>query len=247
MNEKNDVSWLITDSVITVSIGGKTHMLARTDSQADKLIDALKNKRYDEVPELVSVATLIEKYTEGAFKVEDGEVLVDGEAVHGLLATKIKEFHSQGLPYMPLVKFARNVRKNPLPAAVDQLFEFLERFNHPITEEGDFIAYKTVRSDMYDHHSGTVKYELGVAAEMPRAEVQHNPAIGCSTGLHVASWNYASSFMSSGVMLKCVVSPIDVISVPTECEAQKMRCCRITPIEIVKAPSNTLLDTSESE
>lgn len=243
----NDVSWLMTDDTISVHIDGKTHMVARTDANGEKLIDALRNKRWNEVPDLVSIAAMIERYTEGTFKVLDGEVLVDGEVVNGLLATKIKEFQAASLPYEPLVKFARNVRKNPLKDAADRLFAFLDANKHPITIEGNFIGYKTVQTDMRDWHSGTVKYELGVAVDMPRAEVQHDPKVACGKGLHIANWHYASTFMHNGVMLKCEIAPQDVISIPLDCSEEKVRCCRIKPIEIIERPSDKLLEGCDEE
>jgi hypothetical protein len=242
--QMKNVVWVITDQCITTSFGGKTYMIARTDAHADELISALKNKRYDEVPELVSVASKIERYGEGSFKVEDGCVLIDGIEVHGALAAKILQFADQKLPYEPLVKFARNVRKNPLPAAVDQLFEFLEKNNHPLTTEGNFIGYKTVRESMFDWHSNTTEYKLGEATEMPRSEVQHDTKVACGKGLHIANWHYASTFMHGGVMLKCECSPADVISIPTDCNGEKIRSCRITPIEIIERESDKLLEPS---
>ncbi len=233
-----NVQFIITDNNITVSIDGRTHMVARSDINAPKLIDALRAKRYNEVPELISIALKIEKYTDGAFKVEDGCVTVDEVEVNGLLATKIMEFESQGLPYMPLVRFARNVRKNPDDRAVNDLYTFIERGKHPITDDGCFIAYKKVRGNFKDIHTGTMDNSVGKTVSMPRAEVDDDPNQTCSRGLHICSWGYLSHFGGStgDVVLEVKVHPGDVIAFPTDYDMQKSRTCRYTVLSVIDKP-----------
>ena len=241
-NEVKDVVWVITDEHITCSFGGKTYMVARTDSQAIKLIDALKSNRFDEVPDLVSKAALIERYTEGTFKVEDGEVLIDGEAVHGLLATKIIEFHGQGLPYEPLVAFARNVRKNPSERAKSDLYAFLDANKHPITDDGCFIAYKKVRRDFKDIHTGTMDNSVGQVVSVPRAEVDDDPNRTCSRGLHLSNFDYCSNHYGSSndirIMAKC--NPAAVVAIPTDYHSSKMRVAEYTVLSVIESPSDGL-------
>src|SRR5574338_1717387 len=97
----------ITDNNITVNFDdGQTHILPRTDPLAEKLIKALREGRKDEIPDLVSKAMRIEKYGKGSFKVEDGQILINGMAVPAALSRKILNFQAEGLPHEPLVKFA---------------------------------------------------------------------------------------------------------------------------------------------
>lgn len=234
----NNVQFIITDNNITVSIDGRTHMVARSDANAPKLIDALRNKRYDEVPELISIATKIEKYTDGNFKVEDGCVMVDGVEVNGLLAAKIMEFESQGLPYMPLVRFARNVRRNPSERAINDLYAFLQHNGHPITDDGCFVAYKRVRKNFKDIHTGTMDNSVGKTVSMPRAEVDDDPERTCSRGLHVASFDYAHNhFGGSGdVMLEVKVSPDLVVAIPVDYNSSKIRTAGYTVLSVIDKP-----------
>ena len=60
---------------------------------------------------------------------------------------------------------------------------------------------------------------------MPRGEVQHDPESGCSTGLHVGTYAYAQGY-ARAALLTVHVNPRDVVSVPTDCDAEKMRVCR---------------------
>ncbi len=224
----------ITDNNVTVNFDdGQTHILPRTDPLADKLIKALREGRKDEIPDLVSKAMRIEKYGQGNFKVEDGKILINGMPVPAALSTKILKFQEEGLPHEPLVKFAENLQKNPSYRAVNELFQFLEKNDHPITENGCFIAYKKVREDFLDVHSGTFDNSPGNVVEMARNQVNENSNETCSHGLHVANFDYASNFYSGGKMLEVEVNPADVVSIPVDYNQSKMRVCKYLVLGVV--------------
>ena len=74
---------------------------------------------------------------------------------------------------------------------------------------------------------GEIPNAIGSIIEMPRSMVEHNPNNGCSTGLHVGTLNYAKSWAGHGAyLLRVAVAPEDIVSVPFECDSQKIRCCR---------------------
>jgi hypothetical protein len=244
MKNTSNINWLATDSTITVNIDGQTYMLGRHEALADKLLDALKNKRHEEVPDLVSTAKRIELFSEGHFVVQDGDILVDGEVCDGLLGQRIKEFSDRNLDYKPLVAFARNVRKNPSERAITDLYAFLEQNKHPITEEGYFVAYKKVRSDFKDIHTGRMDNSVGKKVSMPRAEVNDDPNQTCSRGLHCAAWEYASKHYGSSndTLLEVHVNPKDVVAIPNDYNQQKMRVSSYVVKSVVDAPfKETLL------
>lgn len=219
------VSWLISDNTVTVNYDGQTHMLARTDAHANLLIKALKERDFDSIPTLISAAKRIEKFSHGRFQVRDGDILIDGQVAPPVLGRKIKEFSEQGLPYEPLVKFAQKLQRNPSHRATQHLYEFLEKNNHPITENGNFIAYKKVRENWMDIHSGTMDNSIGNIVSMPRNKVDEDPNRTCSSGLHCANWEYASGF-GSGRMLEVEVDPADVVAIPIDYNQSKMRVCK---------------------
>lgn len=74
--------------------------------------------------------------------------------------------------------------------------------------------------------SGYLPMGVGVTVEMPRDEVNHDPAQGCSTGLHVGTYDYAKGYSQRGALLEVRFDPADVVSVPTDCGYAKLRCCR---------------------
>lgn len=242
----NNISWIASNNNITVNIDGRTHILPRTDAYAPKLIDALKAKRFDEVPQLVSAATRIEKFSEGKFQVRDGEILVDGVVAPPMLGRKIKDFADQGLPYEPMVKFARNLQRNPSKRAIDHLFQFLEKNNHAITENGNFIAYKKVREDFTDVHTGTFDNSPGKVVEMPRSKVNEDPNQTCSAGLHCANWEYAANFYCGGKMLEVEVDPADVVAIPVDYNQAKMRVSKYKVLGVVEQEFSGSLRNTES-
>lgn len=233
------VNWFITDQNVTVNYDGQTHIIKRSDALADALIHAIKNGRMDNIPNLVSIAASMQNQSKGNVIVRDGELMVRGVKVPVELARKIQNFIKEGLPYQPLVKFAENLLGNPSYRAVNELFQFLEKNDHPFTESGNFIAYKRVRGDFKDIHSGTFDNSPGTMVEIHRNQVDEDSNRTCSHGLHVANWDYAhTQFASydpaSDIMLEVEVNPGDVVAVPNDYNQSKIRVCRYKVLGIVK-------------
>ena len=119
-----------------------------------------------------------------------------------------------------------------------------------IAPDGDVLGYKgfylNEDKEMVSVHSGFAivngKEEYGQIRnlpddiiEMPRDMVEDDPSVGCSTGLHIGTYEYASSFAGSHMML-VKFNPKDIVSVPTECEAQKIRVCKYKVIGRIEEP-----------
>lgn len=229
------ISWLISDSTITVNFNGKTHMLPRTDNYAQLLIKALKEKDYDAIPDLISAAARIEKFSHGHFQVRDGEILIDGQVAPTMLGKKIKEFADQGLPYEPLVKFAQKLRCNTSKRALDHLYQFLEANNIAITESGNIVCYKRVRSDFMDIYSGTFDNSVGNTVSMPRNQVNEDPNQTCSAGLHTCSWGYLAHYGGSNEpILEVEIDPKDVVAIPVDYQQMKMRVSSYKVLGVVE-------------
>jgi hypothetical protein len=88
--------------------------------------------------------------------------------------------------------------------------------------------------------SGHVPNKIGSLVEMPRNEVTFDPAVGCSYGLHVGTWDYANNFGRGGV-LEVHVNPRDVVSVPTDSSWAKMRVCRYRVVGVTEVPYQSAL------
>jgi hypothetical protein len=235
------VNWTISENNISVNYDGETHIVPRTDALGERLIKAVKENKLQEIPALVSAAKRIELFSKGNFVVQDGRVMINGVAAPEVVSNKIIRFSNEGLPFQPLLKFAENLQSNPSFRAVNELYTFLEKNDHPLTESGNFIAYKRVRGSFKDIHSNTMDNSVGTLVEIPRNQVDEDSNRTCSHGLHVANWTYAhtqfaSSDASSDIMLEVEVNPADVVAIPADYNNAKMRVCKYKVLGVVTTP-----------
>lgn len=173
----------------------------------------------------------------------DGQVIFfDGNVVNDALSKQILRFLEQGISdWEPLVKFWEKIATNPDEHSRENLYRWLQTHDFSITVDGDIVAYKGVKIGERTFESqrsgpayvngvyvnGFVPNEPGAVVTMPRGDVQHNPAVGCHTGLHVGTYEYAENYARDAV-LEVHVNPRDVVSVPTDCGDAKMRVCKYT-------------------
>jgi hypothetical protein len=178
--------------------------------------------------------------------ISNGKIYLDGELVDNALTQQVANFVNGGVEdFTPLVNFFEKIQTNPQDHSREQLFRWLRDRNISIAPDGDFIAYKGVRrnGDSYEsisrgkaisdgvEYDGAIPNPIGAIVEMPRSAVQHDPSVGCHTGLHAGTWNYASDF-AQGAVLTVKINPRDVVSVPTDCFDQKLRVCRYTVTDV---------------
>lgn len=234
---------LFTDTTIVVNYSGQTHTLVRQSPAGVKLEEAIRAKNFQDIPSIVDASKRVETDSGGLFTVKGGQVFVGGVKAPAALGRKISEFAEQGLPYEPLVKFTENLQLNPSFRAVNELYQFLEKNNHPITEDGHFIAYKKVAPDFLDLHTGTIDNSPGRTLSIPRNEVDEDPTKTCSKGLHVANWDYAANSYGSpnDPMLEVKVHPRDVVAVPIDYNQAKMRTCGYEVLGVVEQELSTPL------
>ena len=132
----------------------------------------------------------------------------------------------KGLPYKPLVRFLEKLMSNPSSRAVNELYSFLEHKNMPLTPDGNFLAYKGVKDDFTDWYSGTFSNKVGDVNEMVRNAVCDDANIGCAYGFHAGSLEYAKGYGNGGHLMVVEIDPADVVSVPYDCDQQKLRTAK---------------------
>jgi len=176
---------------------------------------------------LFDVTEAIADYCDGQIEVAHGTVKFDGEPVVSYVTDKILAFRDEGLPIDPLVNFLKRVQANPSRRAQGELYKFLEHRGMPVTPDGCFLAYKGVRSDYMDIYSGKFSNAVGQVLEMTRNKVDDDANVGCSYGFHAGSLAYASDYAGANGRLMIVkIDPADVVSVPHDCNCQKLRTCK---------------------
>lgn len=225
---------IITDSGITLYIPGSAPFQMSSDhSLYSALIDAVKDGDVNDIKEIVDLAKRVKTYVSSDADVQfiDGEMFYKGEAVSGALVERILQMMNKGFDVKPMITFFKNLQQNPSYKSRENLYRFLEHCGDlPITDDGHFIAYKWVRNNYHDVHSGKFDNSVGKVVSMPRSKVDDDSNQTCSTGLHVCSNGYVK-FGDKLMLVK--VNPRDVVSVPYDYDNAKMRVCEYKVIEEV--------------
>lgn len=250
-------------TVVTVVVDGVPYSAANTHPNFKEII-RLAAEGDTSVKDLfdvsVAVARKFEQLSERV-SVHSGRVYFDNEEVDSALTRQIVKFLEAGVQdFRPLVNFYEKLAQNPNEDSRIQLYSWLNAHNFTITPEGDLLGYKGVRKnddgsyESVNHGraivngeevNGAIPNNIGYVVTMPRGDVQFNPSVGCSTGLHVGTWNYANSW-AQGAVLEVAVNPRDVVSVPTDCGAQKLRTCRYVVTGVTEQDFGTPLKSASN-
>ena len=214
---------------ITVVLDGERHSINAGNGMFSKALEAYKVNDWDAfigcVNPTIRLKSLYASY-EG-IEVKDGNLYVFDEPVHSTLATRVLSFLEAGLDCVHLFKFILKLNLNPSKRAVDELYTFLEHRALPITDNGNFLAYKAVRDDYSDKYTGKFINTIDAVLEMPRNKVDDDKNVGCSYGFHAGTVEYAKDFMGrEGHLMIVEINPADVVSIPTDCQFQKLRTCK---------------------
>ncbi len=98
------------------------------------------------------------------------------------------------------------------------------------------------------YHSGAhgMVIKCGTPITMPREDCDSDPERTCSAGLHVGSMEYVHDFgYGEGVILEVLVSPRNVVAVPTDYNNTKMRTCEYFPIAISNGENENIFLESD--
>ena len=220
--------FIMQGNSITVVIGSKPHTISKSHITFQRVLDAIKAQDWDLVKDIIEPVKVVLNYGKGNVSVQGEQLFWKGKEMHNALSNRMIAMLQDGFPIEPLVAFMENLMTNPSKRAVDELYGFLEKNSLPITPEGNFLAYKKVRADYLDIHSGTMDNSVGMIVEMERNEVDDNKDQTCSTGLHFCSQDYLPHFGSDGGNRVVIVSinPRDVVSIPSDYNNAKGRACR---------------------
>jgi len=233
--------FILTDTSVTIFYNHAVHSTTVDNPHFKRIIEALKSYDFNTAVDLINRAPVIADYigitTFDTLEIRDGTLYWKGESLHNSLTDRIIRMHDEGFPIGPMLRFLDNLLMNPSNRAVQELYTFLENGNLPITEDGCFLAYKRIRADYTDCHSGTVDNHPGQVVQIPRRLVDDDARNLCSHGLHFASLKYLQHFTGDRlVVLK--INPADVVSIPLDYNFTKGRTWRYEVLEEIPMPSN---------
>jgi len=194
--------------------------------------------------------------------VRNGNIYFDGSPVNDVLGKQVLRFVEDDVEdWQPLVLFWENLAQNPNEHSREQLYSWLNDRKFQISKNGNIVGFKGVKIVNGEYRSihagpaivddvemnGYIPNAIGSVIEMPRADVQSNSAVGCSTGLHVGTYDYAKDF-AQGAVLTVSVNPRDVVSVPSDCNAAKLRVCRYRVVNATAVEwSSAVSDVEDDE
>ena len=217
--------FVIQGSNVTVVIGNQPHTISKTHPTYQKVVDAIKASDWATVKAIIDPVKVVLNYGRGHISIQGDKLFWKGTEFNGTLATRMITMLQEGFGIEPMVLFMENLMNNPSKRAVDELYGFLEKNNLPLTPDGYFLAYKKVRDNFFDVHSGTMDNSPGRIVEMERNKVDDDKNNTCSTGLHFCGMSYLNHFGGERTVI-VKVNPADVVSIPSDYNGAKGRACR---------------------
>ena len=230
----NNLASIITDNSISIYTEGKDYCISSDNINYAKVKSALNEKRFEQAIRLCDPSKVIEECSNDNLTVKDGVAYYKGDRVDEQLQTRLIELLQDGHTNLDsYYKFLENVYANPSRNSREQLYRFIAHRGLPIVSDGEhagcIIGYKGVSSDYTDKYSHKYDNRPGVSHEMPRRDVDDNPDSSCSYGFHIGSKDYADDWAGhDGHLMAVVWNPADAVSVPYDCNGQKLRVCKYT-------------------
>jgi hypothetical protein len=239
--------FIIQGNNLTVVIDGNPHTISNTHVTFEKVKEAIKAGDWSKVKDIIEPKKVVLNYGQGNVSIVGETLYWKGQPWHNAMAARMVQMLQDGFPIEPMVKFMENLMDNPSNRSVTELYGFLEKNNLPITPDGCFLAYKKVRSDYKDVHSGTMDNSPGKVVEMPRNEVDDVAARTCSHGLHFCSKDYLQHFGGDRTVI-VKINPRDVVSIPTDYDQSKGRACRYEVIsELGVSPDDAFVKPVQTD
>ncbi len=224
------MNYTLTPESVTVIVNGTERTFLQGTVQYTTIAEAILNNRKGDIAALCEPHGALTKQLYGTnFLVsQDGKVTYLGNPVPESIVERMNALVAAGESVQPLARFFERLDRNPSFRSRTQLFDFIKHLDIKIESGGTFLAYKAVRDDLLDKHSGTIRNVPGEVVTMPRNQISDDPAMHCHYGLHVGAKYYATQwFYSDGDRVVIVrVDPEHVVCVPNDHSGQKMRVCQ---------------------
>lgn len=274
-------SYLITDTSVSLLIAGNPYVVSKSHDNIEQILAAIRGKEFDTIPALINRLAVIKDQLDNiqsangdvVIDIEGGIVTCQGSEIPFTLTKRIIRMVQEGFDVGPMSCFISNLFNNPSSSTIDDLYKFLEHGQLPITEDGFFVAYKRVKGDYTDCHTGTVLNKPTYLMEpeehatlsanpvkadkvttridengqtevsMPRRAVDDRSEQTCSRGLHFCSFDYLASFSGERV-IAVKINPADVVSIPVDYNNTKGRCCKYVVLNEITDREETLTEKS---
>lgn len=183
--------------------------------------------------------------TDGANLFFDGDALHDTLADYILSLIRLEAEQGEAPSWKPFVNFLEKNATNPNPQSRDSLYTFIQKHGLTIRPNGDFIAYKGIRTDFGSVRSGpgtvdNVEYnghlpnKPGSIVELKRSLIDANTGNGCAVGLHAGTIEFAKGW--GPLVVAVAINPRDVVAVPFDGSFHKIRAARYEVLTVISKP-----------
>lgn len=232
---KHEYPYVITPTSVVVAIGNRKFTVHKGHEKYEDVRQAIKDQDFESIPDMLDLKGKLISETNGGLYLLNGMLRCDKYVVPTLLASRISQMCREGFDIQPLTLFLENLMRNPNESGtiVEEIYDFIEAGELPITADGCFLAYKMVKEDFTDIWSGRMDNSVGSIVQMDRADCDFNRGRTCSSGLHFCSegylGHYGSRRTSQVVVVK--VNPRDVTSIPTDYNNAKGRACKYEVVD----------------
>jgi hypothetical protein len=236
----------------TVVIDNQSHQFDHTHPEYEGLVECVKTGDAEAFAELLEIGTVIENWSEGNFEFKDGFLYYEDEQVASQPTDRIIQLIKNGWDKGPMLAYLDRLYQNVSNRAVMESYNWCSHKGLPITSDGCLVGYKGVgvysgenktdkmgrplsAGDLVDKWSKSIRNNIADEVSMNRRKVSDNCNEGCSAGLHVGTYEYAEGWAGSeGKVVLVRFDPADIVSVPTDCQFQKMRVSRYTVIGVAR-------------
>lgn len=228
------MQYVKSDSKIVVFIKGKPYTVLKEDVKYNMLSSMImSNDNEDAIEEMLNKKIELRKnISKLGLQINDKlEIFYKDKLIPKDISLVINNFCSLYKDYQDddifkaLEHFTVNLLDNPNYENIEDLYSFLQKGDLPITSDGCFMAYKVVRSDFKDKHTGLMDNTPGKIVYMNIKDCDLDRKNTCSRGLHYCSKSYISSFYSTGdKIVEVKINPKHVTSIPVDYNQAKGRC-----------------------
>lgn len=218
--------YILTKQILTIVIDSKQYSIISSHENFNKIVKKIKAVETKGILELISIKDKIKGDTFGNIIIgDDDKLYYENVEIHNTLTDTIVTMYRQGFHILPMINFLKNLMKNPSQDSINELYNFLERGQLPLTDDGCFLAYKKINTDFTDCYTGTIDNSIGSIVKMDRDKVNADRHQTCSTGLHFCSFDYLEIYDDDLPTIILKINPRDVVSIPADYNNTKGRCC----------------------
>lgn len=228
-------STLLTRESLTVVFDNVQTVVRKGQSNWDAALAALRSKNELELRRAMNASTALQDYSDGHLRIEGDSMFYKDRPLHTIDAQRVIAFRQEGLPFDPILKYIEKCRGNTSRRTIEALYPWIEHCNVTITDTGNIIGYKGVRSDYYSVQGnldtvvlrgtvdadGHILNKIGEVIEVERSSVCDNFDNTCGAGLHIGSLVYAKGWGERVMLVE--FNPAHVVCVPNNSDAHKVR------------------------